>query len=373
MVSSSPAVAAGTPRLSTASSSATVNGNTVSAKTVIKSSTRITAQAAGICVRNDAGKNLDFPKKQYPTISQSGFTFTSNQKLSAGTYTYFPCVQYRNNWWNGTVKTFTVKNTNSTPAPTNPPTSSPTPGTGSSATAMPTGNIPGWTQNYAQDFNTPAALGQVGNVYGQSLRGYDGFKDTSGNGLYAPDKVLTVSNGSLNYNMHSENGQPLVAAPTLNDYKGQKYGKYSVRFKTTSAPGYKIAFLLWPSSDNWNEGEIDWPEGNLDNGMMRPASAVPGTYQNGQMKFVPEKEAYAPTSSTDWHVATTEWTPASMKWYWDGQLVAQTANGIGVPQTDFRWTLQAETAIGAVAPAANVQGTIQVDWAVSYSYNPNQK
>jgi len=230
---------------------------------------------------------------------------------------------------------------------------------------MPVGDLPGWKQTFKEDFTKDAALGQVGAVYGQSIRGYDGFSDTSGHGTYAPDRVLSVKDGKLNYAVHSENGRHLVAAPTLNDYKGQTYGRYSIRFRADSMPGYKIAFLQWPSSDQWNEGEIDWPEGNLDDGMMRPALAVPGTYKDGTMKFVPDREMFAKTSAKDWHVATTEWTPSGMKWYWDGELVASSTEK---PSTNFRWTLQAETEINGRIPANDVKGNIEVDWATSYSY-----
>jgi len=236
---------------------------------------------------------------------------------------------------------------------------------------MPVGDIQAeghsWSQVFAQDFNSPAALGKVGDVYGQSMAGYDGYTDTSGKGTYTPGSVLSVSEGKLDYYLHTEGGRPRVAAPVLNDYAGQTYGRYSIRFRADDLPGYKIAFLLWPSSDNWNEGEIDWPEGDL-NGPMSPASAVKGTLSGGAMKFDPPARVHSSTDSSDWHVATTEWTPGSVKWFWDGALVGQTSLSSGVPTTPFRWTLQAETAIGGPAPATNVAGHLQVDWAVQYAY-----
>jgi len=374
---SSPASAA--TSFSTSSSTASVSGAKVTVKATVKSSSKITAQNFSVCVRDAWGNNMDFPKKQRVVISKSGATYQASLNFKAGKYSYFPCVQHQNRWWDGAKKSFTVKPSvvkptpkpTPAPSPITPPVSpSPTPTAPPAAseptsTAMPVGDLPGWKQNFKEDFTKDAPLGQVGNVYGWSLRGYDGFNDTSGNGVYAPDKVLSVKDGKLNYNLHSENGKHLVAAPTLNDYKGQTYGRYSVRFRADSMPGYKIAFLLWPNSDQWNEGEIDWPEGNLDEGMMRPALAVPGTYQNGTMRFVPEKESFTKTSAKDWHVATTEWTPSGMKWYWDGELVAATTEK---PTTDFRWTLQAETEIAGRVPANDVKGNIEVDWATSYSY-----
>ena len=362
-VSSAPAFAA-TNTFSSSGTTASVSKNTVTVKTTLKATRAITAQLAGICARDRNGADKDFTLKSRVVLSPKGITFTASQKLSNGTYSYFPCIKNSNKWWNGATQKFTVGSTTTTPTPTPTPTPTQNP---APSTAMPVGDLPGWKQNYKQDFTQPAALGQVGNVYGMSMRGYDGFNDTSGKGLYAPDKVLSVSNGNLNYHLHTENGTPLVATPVLNDYAGQKYGRYSVRFRSDTMPGYKIAFLLWPSSDNWNEGEIDWPEGSLGE-KMRPASAVPGTYNNGSMLFQPEKEYFTPTDSKGWHTATTEWTPTGVKFYWDGQLVAQTDKA--VPQTNFRWALQAETELTGSKPDPSVAGNLQVDWATSYSYAP---
>jgi putative cell wall-binding protein len=257
--------------------------------------------------------------------------------------------------------------------PTAPSTSTPPPSTSTPApsTAMPVGNLPGWKQVGAQDFTTSAAIGQIGQVYGTAVRGYSGLLDTSKNGTYNPDSVLSVSNGVLDYYLHTAGGRPQVAAVIPFGYSGQTYGRYSVRFRSDNLPGYKIAFLLWPTSDNWNDGEIDWPEGDL-NGKMSPASAMKGTYSpsTGMAFDAVSPRSWSATDSSDWHIATTEWTPGSVKWYWDGVLVSQTSNSAGVPNTNFRWTLQAETQIDAPAPAPSVAGHLQVDWAVQYAYAP---
>ena len=101
---------------------------------------------------------------------------------------------------------------------------------------------------------------------------------------------------------------------------------------------------------------------------MRPGLAVPGTLTSSGMNFEPAKEIFSKTDATGWHVATTEWTPSGIKWYWDGELVNSTTKS---PSTDFRWTLQAETETWqARFPAASTKGNIEVDWATSYSYAP---
>jgi putative cell wall-binding protein len=240
------------------------------------------------------------------------------------------------------------------------------------STAMPVGNLPSWTQNATQDFSASAAFGRVAAVYGAEMRGYAGFKDTSGHGLYTPDSVLSVTNGSLDYYLHTSAGVPQVATAIPFGYTGQTFGRYSIRFRSDNLPGYKIAFLLWPSSNNWNEGEVDWPEGNLAS-TMSPHSAKRGSISAGEMTFdALSSYATSATDSSTWHVATTEWTPGVIKFYWDGALVSQTVVSAGVPTTKFRWTLQAETQTDGVMPSVNTAGHLQVDWAVQYAYAPTR-
>ena len=238
-------------------------------------------------------------------------------------------------------------------------------------TEMPVGDLPGWKQTGAQDFSTPARLGHVGEVYGPDLRGYHDLRDTSGEGLYTPDSVLSVKDGKLDYHLHTKRGTPRVASTVPFGYEGQTYGRYSIRFRSDTIPGYKIAFMLWPSSDDWLEGEIDWPEGEL-NGKMYGVSAIKDSPLKGPARFDPTTRNLAPTDATDWHVATTEWTPGKVKWFWDGVLVGETTMPEGVPTTNMRLTLQAETKDGAnsSSPRPETSGHLQVDWVVQYAYAP---
>jgi hypothetical protein len=243
---------------------------------------------------------------------------------------------------------------------------------------MPVGDLPGWKQTGAEDFGRPAEMGHVGEVYGADVRGYDGFSDSSGRGKYTPDSVLSVRDGNLDFFLHTKGGVPRVASVIPFGYAGQKYGRYSIRFRYDSMPGYKIAFMLWPTSDNWKDGEIDWPEGGLD-GPMYGASAergtaggkgVRGSAGGSGVKFDPPVRKYSAAAPGKWHVATTEWTPGKVRWFLDGNLVDETRRPGGVPNTPMRWTLQAETSLEATRsfPHHSVSGHILVDWAVQYAY-----
>lgn len=238
-------------------------------------------------------------------------------------------------------------------------------------TGMPVGDLPGWKQTGAQDFTTPARLGRVGEVYGPDMRGYHDLEDTSGEGRYTPDSVLSVKDGKLDYYLHTKGSTPRVASIVPFGYEGQTYGRYSIRFRSDSLPGYKIAFMLWPSSDDWLDGEIDWPEGEL-NGKMYGVSAIKDSPLKGPERFDPATRYYSKTDATDWHVATTEWTPGKVKWFWDGEFVGKTTIPEGVPTTNMRLTLQAETKDGAdsSSPRPETAGHLEVDWVVQYAYAP---
>lgn len=252
--------------------------------------------------------------------------------------------------------------TTSAPAPTTPSTSA------GSTTSMPTGSVTSngrtWVQSYAEDFSTAAAKGSVLQKYPE-MDAYDGYNDTSGQGLYAPDKVLSVANGNLDFDLHSENGQPLVATILPDGYSAQTTGRVSVRYKTTKTPGYKFVGMMWPSSDDWNEGEIDWPEGDLS-GDVRPVSAIPGSYDPSTeaMTFLPDDPTVVDGGQTGWHVATVEWTAEAVRFYWDDELI-DTVTG-AVPTTPMRVTLQAETIVHDAEVPTDASGHVLVDWVVAY-------
>jgi hypothetical protein len=231
-----------------------------------------------------------------------------------------------------------------------------------SGQAMPVGDLPGWHQIFADDFITPVATGSFpGTVYGNTWSVYaNGSSDTSGNGQYAPSRVLSVANGLLSWYVHTENGVHLVAA-ALPKLPTMTYGRYSVRFRADMVYGYKTAWLLWPNSGNSStEGEIDFPESctGLD-GVI--CAFLHRTFSSGR--------DYFGTGATygAWHTATIEWTPGKCSFLFDGQTIGTSTSG--VPTTAMHWVLQTETATwGEGAPSSTAAGTVQVDWVTAYSW-----
>ncbi|SDI96021.1 Glycosyl hydrolases family 16 [Frankineae bacterium MT45] len=249
--------------------------------------------------------------------------------------------------------------------------------------AMPVGNLPGWTQVFAEDFTKPAPLGTFSRTYASKWTGYNGANDTSKQGTYRPDKVLSVHDGMLDMYLHTEGGEHLVAAPAPlvggrssskrfgsgpGSDGGQTYGRYSVRMRVDPVYGYKIAFLLWPDSTRWpDDGEIDFPEMNLD-GTINAGSlyAQPATASNPKGVV-----AYQHTgvSLADWHTVTIDWTPGKVVFYIDGTVVF--TNTTQVPHKPMHWILQAETNLDGTEPTNDTAaGHIDVDWATVYKYTP---
>lgn len=60
---------------------------------------------------------------------------------------------------------------------------------------MPVGDLPGLTQTFAEDFNTPVASGSFASTYAAKLPTYNGFADTSGLGTH--DNSMSVHDGAL--------------------------------------------------------------------------------------------------------------------------------------------------------------------------------
>ena len=106
--------------------------------------------------------------------------------------------------------------------------------------------------------------------------------------------------------VRTQDGQPQSAAvvPLVNgQWGGQLYGRYEVRFRSDEIPGYKLAFLLWPDTNNWAEGEIDFPEiGSLESGNTLYANVFPKGdlatgYPGASVGFTTETEA----ANSGWH------------------------------------------------------------------------
>ena len=226
--------------------------------------------------------------------------------------------------------------------------------------AMPLGDLPGWKQTFTEDFSRPLTGGAFPGVYGSRWLSYDGFTDTSKNGDYN-QSIISAHDGVLDLNLRSVDGRPLGAAPVPlvhGRWGGQIYGRFSVRMKADALAGYGAGMLLWSDANDWNDGEIDFPESALTQ-TANGANHCPGD---------PSTNCYTMQSNAvypDWHVYTIDWMPNLLSFEIDGIVVGSTSTGI--PTAAMHWVMQFGT---NGIPAANTSGHVLIDWATIYSYAP---
>jgi len=363
--------------------STSVSGTTVTFNVGVRASTPTSVSYLAIGIRNSSGANFDLSDANGggTVVLPNDWWLTSTQTatLPAGTYTYGVVFKVGNTWsGENFTRTFTVGSTTgggtTTPPVTTPPVSTtPTaPSTGVPTDTTVTTNGHTWTLLKTEDFTKNAAVGQIGNVYGQSWLGYPSGEDTNGGtGNWLPLEVLSASNSALHWDLHTNNsGQHAVAVSVPWDYYSQTYGRYSVRLKlgsNVSDSNYKIAFMLWPASDDWADGEIDWPEVVHLTDRPRPASKQLGNYDS---VFSPATSTFAQSKLNDgnWHIATTEWTADAIRFYLDDVLVATVTDKAYIPTKPMRLTLQAETELWEGEPSNSETGTVDVDWIAMWKY-----
>lgn len=254
------------------------------------------------------------------------------------------------------------------PIPTipNPPTSRPT---------VP-GEIPGYTRVCAEPFDVPAATGTFGTTDSQAVvytggcqwRNYpDGWPSTHTGGQpgYAPAQVLSVHDGVLDFDLKDINGYAAGASPSpvlANNSQYQTHGRYMVRAKFDSVPGYHVAWLLWPEIEtDWQCAESDFPEFGLDQTEVHAFHhfGCAGDFDQFSTTIDP----------TQWHTYEQRWEPGGRSYYIDGGLIGTSTNAVysGLQ----RWQLQVEPAGWAPGGA----GHVLVDWVVVYrpvQYIPGQ-
>ena len=109
-----------------------------------------------------------------------------------------------------------------------------------------------------------------------------------------------------------------------------------MRFRSDLLPGYKVAWLLWPDSGRWpGDGEIDFPEGDLDGRVCGYVHHQEGTSPGDQ------DATCSGESFQGWHTAVIEWTPAYVRFVLDGATLRVTTSRL--PTTSMHWVLQTET------------------------------
>lgn len=246
-------------------------------------------------------------------------------------------------------------------------------GSSTGAPAIPTAVPSGFTRAFTEDFNTPAPLGSFTSVYGSEFGEYSGCCSTNKITQYDANTVLYVQNGSMYYNLHSTNGQSYAAAPQPWDEKSFLYGQVgiSVRLDSSTGPGYKIAFLLWPATNEWSN-EVDFPE--VDPDFTAPVRAASLNYspngegENGFDTSQDNLNTGVYLTDNKYHTFLLDWEPGKMTATIDGKVVA-TFTGSAVPSQAMRLSLQAEGWINQGSVPTSTVDVLEVPWVYINTYN----
>lgn len=202
-------------------------------------------------------------------------------------------------------------------APTPTPAPAPVADTGSSAPAA----------SFVEDFDDSAATGLVAQAYKQAWQPYpDGTS-----GIYAPSKTVSVHDGVMDVQLGGAG-----TAGTFGTFAkawGHVGGSFSVRAKATGGDGNGAAFMLWPTSGIWSDGEIDFPEGNFDESPSAyHHSMTPGQESN-------RVQLGTGVSWRDWHTYKIDWVAGkSVTYSVDGRVLDTITHD--VPWTPHRFMFQ---------------------------------
>lgn len=201
--------------------------------------------------------------------------------------------------------------------------------------------VPSKTGDFFVGFNTTTPTGGVNKAYAGYWQPYpDGMS-----GKYYSNQVTSIRDGKLDIYIHDKKG----AAGTFGTPTGawnHKGGTFSIRMRTRDGAKDGLAVMLWPTSDNWNDGELDFPEGNL--------AGNAHIYHHLMPPNDPSKSMNKDTGvkMSDWHTYSMVWVPGkSVSYYIDDKL--QTTVTSNVPTSVHRFMIQTSN---------NGTGHVYIDW-----------
>jgi len=262
-----------------------------------------------------------------------------------------------------------VRPPSAAPAPAPPPPAPAVPG--ASGVPAPAGDLPGWRQIFLDDFTQNVSSWGACSSYDQGRNcpslpepyrskwwayasNYEDTREKNhGDGGHYEPRNLSMADGMLRWPMRRVNGETQGAAPSPK-VGPRTYGRFAVRFRMESAPGFKVAWLLWRASGSW--GEIDFPEGELDGGICAFNHGASGGNAFARCLGTPMAGA--------WHTAIVEWMPGRINFILDDQQIGTTTSE--VPDVPMNWVLQSETSLDG-PPPDGTSANIYVDWVAAWA------
>jgi hypothetical protein len=258
---------------------------------------------------------------------------------------------------NVTPTMFGQPTTNPTSAPSAAPSTSQAPGGSNEPTAStcggsantPTAPVSGYKIAKCEDFNgtsIPSGWSAYNGGGGSTVvgGGRKASQCTVGNGLLVQTQLADGSTCGMSSNF------------------GQKYGYWEVKMRAYSTGGGGSAphpvLILWPDTDVWNDGELDYFESDIGDDHMGVFLHCVGNAS---------KNCYSTTHKVDfsqWHVYGFEWTAQGFKGFVDGKEIYSTGGNGSNPSVSMHQTIQLDNLTGKtpVSPAK-----MEVDWVHMYS------
>ncbi len=151
----------------------------------------------------------------------------------------------------------------------------------------------------------------------------------------------------------------------------QLYGRFDIRVKFDQGEGVSTAALLWPDGNAAWPPEVDFYEifaewGNRDK-MMMTTHYRDSARQHKMVQTTSRKDF------SDWHVASVRWTPDSLEYWLDGQLVKTETDRLKIPDLKMWLGLQTHAHKDANGnwpklPAGKSSISLHVDWVKVWKY-----
>lgn len=233
-----------------------------------------------------------------------------------------------------------------------------------SGVPMPTGDLPGWHQVFADDFDTAGLDSQWTAYWGRPGGDPGGFFDPSHVTVSGGELVISASHDLTDAAWDAGPGTYVTGGVSSSPSFAQTYGRYLVRFRMDAGRGIAHAILLWPQSNTWPP-EIDFSE---DNGADRATDYATLHYGAANTQV----GRHVAVDLTRWHTLGVVWTRGRLVYTLDGQVWATVSNA-EVPSVPMTLDIQTQgwacgTSTWEQCPDATTPPRVDldVDWVVAY-------
>jgi beta-glucanase (GH16 family) len=231
------------------------------------------------------------------------------------------------------------------PAPTAVPTPPPGRRSGTNGVSNRAASGVGWRPVTTFDFNESALDQRVWNPY-NSVGGF-------GNGYRRPS-AITVENGLLRITARGN------VSGGMGHERDQLYGRWEFRARTEKGRGRGAAILLWPQTENKDDGELDMMEVPKED--RSQAHFV--IHFSAQNKLAGSKVS---GDFSQWHTFAMDWLPDRITWYVDGVKQFETFDKNVIPKVPMHMTMQLDMGpfeewIPAPDHTTPPEVSLEVDW-----------